>query len=184
MRGCRPLTEQELAHLLQAPTTGLRERALIALGATTGLRIAELLALRVQDLLNTERITIKKKSTKGNRQGRTVKLHPSTIPHLEHLIIAYNLSPTSFLFSKKGTPDRPLSKSQAWRALKQCTATLPGHVATHSLRKTFAQKVYQATGHDIRATQYALGHAEISSTAHYLAVDLDKVDQAVLSIVL
>lgn len=42
---------------------------------------------------------------------------------------------------------------------------------THSLRRTKASIIYEATG-NFRAVQILLGHAEIESTARYLGVDV------------
>ena len=42
-------------------------------------------------------------------------------------------------------------------------AGLNGHLATHSLRKSFAQRLYDRTG-DIFAVQEMLGHRNVSTT--------------------
>jgi len=51
---------------------------------------------------------------------------------------------------------------------------------THSLRKSFARKVYKNCEHDINLTRAALGHREISTTQKYLDVDAGDVDAPVL----
>jgi integrase len=55
-------------------------------------------------------------------------------------------------------------------------------IGCHGMRKTFGQKVYQATGHDLRATQHAMGHKSPASTAAYLAVDEQAVDAIILAL--
>lgn len=181
MIGCRPLTDLELVQLLKPGRLPPRERALLILGYTTGFRISELLSLRVQDLLNTERIYLARRNTKGKVRGRTALLHPDAAEAVSHLIQAHRLQDTDYLFKGRSGP---LSACQAWRLLTRAFKDLHmgGKVATHSLRKYFAQKVYEATQKDIRATQAALGHRSIESTAHYLSIDLDAIDKAVRSI--
>ena len=49
-------------------------------------------------------------------------------------------------------------------------AGLNGHIATHSLRKSFAQRLYDKTG-DIYMVQELLGHKNISTTQKYLGVN-------------
>ena len=61
-------------------------------------------------------------------------------------------------------------------------AGLRGKLGCHSTRKTYAQKVYSALGHDLIATQAAMRHASITSTIQYLSFEEEKVERAILSI--
>ena len=62
-------------------------------------------------------------------------------------------------------------------------AGLNGHIATHSLRKSFAQRLYDKTG-DIYMVQELLGHRNISTTQKYLGVNYADAKAAVESIAL
>ena len=53
-------------------------------------------------------------------------------------------------------------------------AGLNGHLATHSLRKSFAQRLYEQTG-DIFAVQEMLGHKSVVTTQKYLGVNYASV---------
>ena len=57
-------------------------------------------------------------------------------------------------------------------------AGLNGHLATHSLRKSFAQRLYDRTG-DIFAVQEMLGHRNVSTTQKYLGVNYANIKEAV-----
>ena len=57
-------------------------------------------------------------------------------------------------------------------------AGLNGHLATHSLRKSFAQRLYDRTG-DIFAVQEMLGHKAVATTQKYLGVNYTSVRTAV-----
>jgi excisionase family DNA binding protein len=58
---------------------------------------------------------------------------------------------------------------------------LTGKIATHSMRKTFADRVYEKLGRDIFRTQKALGHRNINSTVQYLSFKEADIDAAVLA---
>src|SRR5690606_35691647 len=55
-------------------------------------------------------------------------------------------------------------------------------VSPHAMRKSFAMAIYEATGKDLRATQLAIGHSSISSTAYYLASCEDHINTTVRGI--
>jgi integrase len=60
-------------------------------------------------------------------------------------------------------------------ALRQKTT---GHrISTHSLRKTYAHKLYQHTGHNIEYVRKSLGHSTARITQHYLNIaEADHID--------
>ncbi len=62
-------------------------------------------------------------------------------------------------------------------------ADLNGKLATHSLRKSFAQRLYDKSG-DIYLVQELLGHRNISTTQNYLGVNYADARAAVESIAL
>ena len=62
-------------------------------------------------------------------------------------------------------------------------AGLNGKLATHSLRKSFAQRVYNKSG-DIYLVQELLGHRNISTTQKYLGVNYADARAAVEAIAL
>ena len=72
-----------------------------------------------------------------------------------------------------------MSRRTAHNALKAAfeAAGLNGHLATHSLRKSFAQRLYDRTG-DIFAVQEMLGHKSVATTQKYLGVNYANVRDA------
>ena len=79
----------------------------------------------------------------------------------------------------------PMHRQTAHAILKTAfiEAGLNGHIATHSLRKSFAQRLYDKTG-DIYMVQELLGHKNISTTQKYLGVNYADAKAAVESIAL
>ena len=72
-----------------------------------------------------------------------------------------------------------MSRRTVHNALKTAfeAAGLNGHLATHSLRKSFAQRLYDRTG-DIFAVQEMLGHKSVATTQKYLGVNYANVRNA------
>ena len=50
------------------------------------------------------------------------------------------------------------------------------NLASHTFRKTFADRVYKALDHDLIALQHAMFHKSVSSTSSYIRVDKEKVE--------
>jgi integrase len=54
-----------------------------------------------------------------------------------------------------------------------------GDLAAHDLRRTFAQTVYAASGHDIVLVSRLLGHASVKTTERYLSLSTTDATEAV-----
>jgi integrase len=99
MKGCRPLSDPEIALVSRSfgGTYAARDRALFLLGIKTGFRIAELLSLRVGDVLQHQRIvdqlTVRRAHMKQQREGRTVPLHPEAKAALATWLMTLRESP-------------------------------------------------------------------------------------------
>jgi len=188
MKGSRPLTRVQVKALLKA-TDSIREKALLTLGFATGYRISELLSLKVADVATNgvihSHVTVKASNTK-TKQGRTVLLNSDAKKALLALV--------NWLKAKGMTANAPLfvsrkhvngyaaiSRQQAHKLLKDLFAAIGefGNVSTHTLRKTFAKTIYDATGGKIELVQIALGHAAITSTVSYLSFNTQSIDDAI-----
>jgi integrase len=199
MAGCRALTDAEIG-LVRRSFGGVyakRDEALFVLGVRAGFRISELIAIRVKDVMQhgkiAERVEVTRQHMKGKRQSRSVPLHPDAraalaawLPILQRQLGGGLPGETPVFCSRvtdthTGLP-RAISREQGWRILKEAfdTNELGGKTATHSLRKTFAVRVHAAYAGDLRKTQRALGHANINSTLHYLALEDAEVDAGIL----
>ena len=201
MKGCRPFSDAEVALVLEhltGPYT-LRDRALFLLGVRSGFRISELRSLRRCDLVTrsgiAERVSVARKNMKKKVEGRTVLIHPEAREALAMWMVQlYELgymTPECFVFQSRtgrwsGTlkPNAAISRVQAYRLLsKACDAAhLSGKLGTHSMRKTFADKIYDRLGHDLIKTQRALGHKNINSTVSYLSFREEEIDEAILGL--
>ncbi|MCH7471425.1 tyrosine-type recombinase/integrase [bacterium] len=59
---------------------------------------------------------------------------------------------------------------------------ITGRVSAHSFRKTFAYKIHELLGHDLFATQHALGHSQVAATVCYLSVRSRAVEAAIMRV--
>lgn len=193
MRGCRPLTDTELSHLLQILTTLRwgREYLLVLLGVRTGLRLSSMLQLRMGDVAVAgevqNRIRIRRIMTKGKRVGFDIPLHPQAAAALQdYLDAVVDCSPGDYLFPGR-YPGERLSKTVGWRAIKGAfwaarIVGAPGEVGTHTLRKTFARLIYQVLHHNLVRTSYAMRHASVATTVKYLSFTKEEVDAVIIGI--
>lgn len=194
MKGCRPLSDQEIALVSRSfgGTYGPRDRALFIVGVKTGFRIAELLSLQVGDVWHHARVvdqlTVRRAHMKQKREGRTVPLHPDARAALATWLLTLRqqpgVTPQTYVFRSRKGANRPISPVQAWRILHEaCEANeLTGKLGTHCMRKSFAQKVYQQLGYDLIRTKRALGHQNISNTERYLSFAEEDIHAAILAI--
>lgn len=189
MGGCRALKDEEVAAVLahlDGNAYPLRDRALFLLGLRSGFRISELLSLRVGDVIQngllSPSVTVAKRNMKKKTAGRTVVLHPEAKEALALWITEMGLADAKTFLFKSRQGGKALTRTMAWtilnRAYRACS--MQGKLGTHSMRKTFAGRVHEKLGGDIFKTQKAMGHASLDSTAKYLAVDQEEIDEAIL----
>jgi site-specific recombinase XerD len=187
MRGCRAFTDDEVP-LMRGSFKSLRDEVLFVLGNTSGFRLSELLSIKVNHVMQfgavVESLSVARRHMKKKIEGRTVRLHPEARKLIARLIVEEGLEPHHYLFKSRNGANRPISRYRAWAILKEAAAQnkLQGKIAAHSMRKRFANKVYNKLQRDLRKTQVALGHKNINSTVSYLAVDQQEIDDAILSI--
>jgi len=200
MKGCRPLTEAEVRRVLVSFTGRheVRNRCLFVLGVLCGFRISEMLSLRIKDVvaggLVRKRVKVPKRNMKGSKEGRTAFLPPEGQHAVLDQIRALEYpAPDDFLFRSQQRKNKAISPSQAHRVLVACfeSCGVVDQVSTHSMRKTFADRMYNhflqrvADGEKVDAfteTSLALGHRDPASTRHYLSFRDDERCEAAKAI--
>lgn len=154
--------------MASAPWIAARDTALLLLLYGAGLRIAEGLALTARDhpLGSTVRVTGKRGKTRvvpilpvvADAVAEYVRLCPWPLPADEPLF--------------RGAKGGPLSADVVRRATASARRVLglSDRITPHALRHSFATHLL-AGGADLRTLQELLGHASLSSTQVYTAVD-------------
>ncbi|MDR3532686.1 MAG: tyrosine recombinase XerC [Rhodopila sp.] len=159
------------------PALQARDIAFFSLLYGSGLRIAEALALNVRDataLRSNLSLTVTGKGSKT----RIVPVLPAVRAAIEaYLALHPAPQPDSPLFL--GARGKRLDPAVAQRVLRtyRRLAGLPEHATPHALRHSFATHLL-ASGSDLRSIQDLLGHASLSTTQRYTAVD----DTALLAV--
>ena len=192
MKGTRPLDNDEIRRVYGCftGTFAARNRGLFMLGVSTGGRISELLSLTIGDVYqNGKAVTdllYNRSIVKGGEVSRTVPVNVDGRDAIEDLIHWHRekyatLAPTRPLFpsrNKKGTVS--MNRQTAHDMLKEAfmDAGLNGKLATHSLRKSFAQRVYEESG-DIYLVQELLGHQNVATTQKYIGMNYATARQTV-----
>ncbi|MDE0636662.1 MAG: tyrosine-type recombinase/integrase [Candidatus Poribacteria bacterium] len=197
MKGTRPLDNDEIRQVA-ASFTGtyqVRNRSLFMIGVSTGGRISELLGLRIGDVFQNRKpvtdLLYGKSIVKGGEVSRSVPVNADGRKAIDELVNWHRQHYRSIAAKRPLFPSRhqsgtvPLHRQTAHEILKTAfiEAGLNGHIATHSLRKSFAQRLYDKTG-DIYLVQELLGHRNISTTQKYLGVNYADAKAAVEAIAL
>ena len=191
MKGTRPLDNAEIRKVSAAfgGTFAVRNRSLFMLGVSVGGRISELIALKVNDVWQNNKsvadLLFDRKIVKGGEVSRAVPVNVDGRQAIEdlvawHLDLYGNIEATRPLFpSRKGQGLKAMTRIAAHDALKNAfeAAGLNGKLGTHSLRKSYAQRLYEQTN-DIYAVQEMLGHQSVVTTQRYLGVNYASVRDA------
>lgn len=159
---------EEVAEDAREPWIAARDLAVLLLLYGAGLRIGEAMGLTgaVLPLGETMRVTGKRDKT------RIVPLLPQVRAAVEDYVrrCPYGTAPGEQLF--RGARGGPLSSAIIRRSVRVARVRLglPPRTTPHALRHSFATHLL-GRGADLRALQELLGHASLSSTQIYTAVD-------------
>jgi integrase/recombinase XerC len=152
-----------------------RDAAVLALLYGSGLRISEALGLRRKEIPapgKGDAITV---TGKGNKK-RMVPVLPRVLQLVADYVALcpYDLPPDAALFvGAKGGPLSPRILQLTMARLRGALG-LPETATPHALRHSFATHLL-ARGGDLRAIQELLGHASLSTTQIYTAVDTERL---------
>ncbi len=174
----RPVAVPDARRLIEAtghhlePWIAARDIAALTLLWGAGLRIAEALSLRQRDapLPDVLRVT-----GKGSKQ-REVPVLPAARVAVERYraLCPFGALPDEPLFiGARGGPLNATVLQKAMRTARHALG-LPASATPHALRHSFATHLLEAGG-DLRAIQQLLGHASLSTTQVYTAVDQSRL---------
>ncbi|SFV37424.1 integrase/recombinase XerC [Devosia crocina] len=153
------------------PWVAARDMAVISLCYGAGLRIGEALALTKGDL----EAEVMRVTGKGGRVRMVPLIAPVRQAIEQYLQLSpYKLWPEDPLF--RGEKGGVLSPRLIQKRMVQLRSALglPPSATPHALRHSFATHLL-AKGGDLRAIQELLGHASLSTTQIYTAVDSERL---------
>ncbi len=182
----RPLSEDGARAMIDrvelqasAPWVAARDAAVVTLLYGCGLRISEALALTGRDapLPQTLRII-----GKGGKERVVPVIAPARAAVTAYMrLCPWPTAPAAPLF--RGVRGGPLSPRLIQKVMEQARLQLglPATATPHAMRHSFATHLLTAGG-DLRSIQDLLGHASLSTTQAYTAVDaarlMDVYDKA------
>jgi integrase/recombinase XerC len=152
-----------------------RDAAVLALLYGSGLRISETLGLKRKEVPEPGRGDAITVTGKGNKQ-RMVPVLPQVLGLIADYakLCPYDLPGDGPLFvGARGGPLSPRIVQVAMAYLRGALG-LPDTATPHALRHSFATHLL-ARGGDLRAIQELLGHASLSTTQIYTAIDAERL---------
>lgn len=187
-RPARPITSKEKILDIQDYLRYKNERnyVLFVLGITTGYRAGDLVNLKVRDIkdaLKRGEFTIlegKKKNSKNirekNRKPRVVEI----VPKVARLLNQYIKDKKDYEYafpSRKGV-NQHIGVQAVSNILKEAGQYFGLYdISAHSMRKTYAYKIYIASGKEIVVVKELLGHSSIEETKEYIGLEREKYHQ-------
>ncbi len=171
----RPLSEDAAKDVLETVDTqakeawvAKRDQAVITLLYGCGLRISEALGLTGRDMPLGASLRI---LGKGDKE-RLVPVIPAARQAVDTYLAAcpFELANEDVVF--RGVRGGPLNPRQIQKVMEgvRLQLGLPATATPHAMRHSFATHLLNAGG-DLRAIQELLGHASLSTTQAYTAVD-------------
>jgi integrase/recombinase XerD len=174
------LSRQEVEHLLAMPRPstpqGLRDRALLELLYSSGLRASEITGLLLQQIdLDQGFIRVYGKGAKERivPVGRAARRAVADYLAAGRPALVRTRTGSAVFLSSRG---QALSRKTLWSLVKRyaTAAGIGKPVKPHMLRHSFATHLLGG-GADLRAIQEMLGHADVSTTQIYTAVDTERL---------
>jgi integrase/recombinase XerC len=170
------ITEPELRAGEERPSWVLaRDAAVLALLYGCGLRISEALGLKRKDFPSGTHVDAITVIGKGNKARMVPVLAQVAALVAEYVALCpYKLAADGSLFV--GAKGGPLSARVVQLAMAQLRGALalPETATPHALRHSFATHLLTRGG-DLRAIQELLGHASLSTTQIYTAIDTERL---------
>ncbi|OYT16362.1 MAG: site-specific integrase [Bacteroidetes bacterium 4572_77] len=156
----------------------------IIFSINTGLRISDVLQIRHIDLVD-ERLVIKEKKTKKRREitinNVVKKAYSKLVSRLDELSITYNDDDYIFI-SQKGSVYKTQSINDILKTLFN-SKTL--QISSHSLRKSFARRVYSNLSESENALVLLsdiFSHTSIAITRRYIGIRQETISNVYISL--
>ncbi|MEN6349320.1 MAG: tyrosine-type recombinase/integrase [Syntrophomonas sp.] len=187
-RPAKPIKEREAVLDIQDYLRSSNERdyILFVLGIATGYRAGDLVIQRVRDVKTAlilgyfEILEGKKVNSKNIRKENIKPRIVKVIDNLEVLLEQYvkGKKDYEYLFQSRKGRNKHITVSHVSRILKRAGDEFGlQNISAHSMRKTFAYKIFVESGYNITLVKEMLGHRSEEETKRYLGLDRDTYDK-------
>lgn len=175
-----------------------RDNMLFIVGINFGLRVSDLLTLRFSHLIDEQfrfktTFPILEKKTRNTRKvqkNRYITINDAVVDavtlYLEH---TPGVKLSDYMFrsesNRGGNVNKPMHRNSVERILKEVgdELGLDAHIATHTLRKTFAYHQMLMSNNDPRKLlllQKMFGHSTSAQTLDYIGITGEEIEDAYL----
>ena len=163
-----------------------RDYVLFIVGVTTGYRAGDLVILKVRDIkeaLRRKEFTIlegKKKNSKNIRKKNIKPRIVELIPEVAKILKDYikDKKDYEYVFQSRKGINKHIGVQAVSNILKEAAEYFGLYdITAHSMRKTYAYKIYVESGYDIVSVKELLGHSSIEETKRYIGLDKEKYHQ-------
>lgn len=163
-----------------------RNYMLIIVGLNSALRISDILHLTYEDVYDYTKGDWKKHiNVREQKTGKTNRIYVNQ--EIKDVLTKYTepkgVGPNSWLFIGQMQKNKPLSRYQAFRAIKEAAsyAGIEENISCHSLRKTFGYHAWkQGTPPALLMNIY--NHSTFQVTKRYLGIEQDDRDEVFANI--
>lgn len=154
-----------------------RDSILIAIGCFSGLRISDILPLRWVDILNNEILVVSEKKTGKIRE---IPLNSDMKKHIQDCAVKMGISDlsTSIFLSYQGNVLSVQMVNKILHKLKAKYNLNIENFSSHSLRKTFARRIYDTANdreYSLIKLSMVLGHSNCAITRRYIGVKREEL---------
>jgi integrase/recombinase XerC len=172
----KPLSVEDAAAVVGEPVQAswqkIRDTAVLVLLYGCGLRLSEALSLTRAEAPLGEALTVTGKGGKTRQLPVLPAVREAVANYLAACPFASSADEPLFV-GARGGPLNPRIVQLLMAAVRKSLG-LPDTATPHSLRHSFATHLLGAGG-DLRAIQELLGHASLSTTQRYTAVDTERL---------
>jgi integrase len=154
---------------------------LLACGGFTGLRISDVLRLKYEDFKGSNSLYINEKKT---GKPREITFNPELLKIIERNAKAEK---GLIFLNTRGKTGKSISVQYINNTLKKIAKDykIPGHISSHTLRKTFGRHVFENNGRSDEALivlSDIFKHSSVRMTRIYLGINREAISNVYLSL--
>lgn len=162
-----------------------RDYVLFILGISTGYRAGDLVKLKVRDVkeaLKDGRFIILESKKLNSKNIKKQNIKPREVPIIDKLkkILKEYIKDKrdwEYLFQSRKGINRPINVSRVSVILDEAGKNFGlSNITAHSMRKTYAYKIYNESDYNIDVVKEMLGHSSREITSRYLGLDRELFD--------
>lgn len=160
-----------------------RDYILFLVGITTGYRAGDLVKLKARDIRQAIKygefvIEEGKKFNNSNVREKNKKARSVVLlPKLEKILKEYikDMKDYEFVFKSRKGNNKPIGVQAISNIIREAGEYFGLYnITAHSMRKTYAYKLYNDSGCDIVMVKELLGHRSIEETKAYIGLDKEQ----------